>query len=296
MSEAPSPHWETKARGGRAGNAFFVGLVRNGGMVLAPFFLVFVSLWFLLAAPLARRASFDLARRLGRARPWFAFRHFYTFGMLLLDRVAILGAGQTDQYRIEFDGEEHIRDALAGGKGAILLTAHLGNWEAMGHLITRLDTPFTMVMHDGIDLAMKATIEDMARDRSFAVLYTDGSPAAAAGILSALRAGHLVGMMGDRVFAGDSVTVPFLGALARFPVGAFVMAAASGAPVVHTFAVRRGWRRYSFHGFPGETMRYANRKEKQRDLERWAGAFAARVESFVRAHPWQWGNFYAFWD
>lgn len=295
-SAAAAPEWRSRARGGRLGNRFFVWLVRGGGMFLAPFFLFWVSLYFLVAAPAGRRASFDLARRLGRRnRLWFAFRHFYTFGLLLLDRIAILGSGQSGKYAIEFHGEEHIRAALEQGRGAVLLTAHLGNWEAMGHLLTRLDRPFCMVMFDGLDARSKQTMEDMARHRSFRIIYTDGSPAAAAAILSALRNGELVGMMGDRVLAGDSIAVDLLGGTARVPAGAYVVCAAARSPLIHVFAVRKGWRRYAFHGIPAGVLRYTDRKHKRADLQRWAQQFAGNVEVFLRRHPYQWGNFFPFW-
>lgn len=294
-----SPQWQTRARGGRLGNAFFIQLVRCGGMWLTPFFLFWVALYFVAAAPAGRRASFDLARRLGRGktlpgRLWFAFRHFFTFGTLLLDRVAILGGGQASKYRIDYDGEDNIRDALAAGDGAILLTAHLGNWEAMGHLLTRLEAPVAMVMYDGVDPRLKQTMEDMARDRSFRIIYTDGSPATAATILGALREGQLVGMMGDRAFAGETVEVDLLGGRAKLPVGAFVVGAAARTRLVHVFAVRRGWRRYSFCGFAPVQLRYRDRKHKQQDLQLWAQGFATRLEEFVRRYPYQWGNFYPF--
>ena len=127
--DAVATTWQTKPRGGRLGNGFFIVLIRCGGLALAPFFLFWVALYFLVAAPAARRASFNLARHLGRGRflpgrLWFAFRHFYTFGLLLLDRIAILAADQAHKYHIDFIGEENIRNSLGEGKGVVLLTLH----------------------------------------------------------------------------------------------------------------------------------------------------------------------------
>ena len=87
--------WTGKTRGGHLGNLFFVQLIRWGGLSLAPFFLFWTSLYFLFAASAGRRISMSLAQRLGLGESvwqrWrFARRHFYTFGTLLLDRVAIL--------------------------------------------------------------------------------------------------------------------------------------------------------------------------------------------------------------
>jgi predicted LPLAT superfamily acyltransferase len=172
----------------------------------------------------------------------------------------------------------------------------------MGHLLTRLDAPFCMVMLDTVTEELRATLAAMTRDRSFRVLYSDGSPATAAAILAELRAGAMVGMMGDRVVAGGSVPVPFLSGTAEFPVGPYLLAAAAGAPLIQVFAIRRGWRRYSFHAVTqlapamvGGGGSAGGRRQRRRELAAAAAGFAAELEQVVRAHPHQWGNFYDFW-
>lgn len=301
VSDASEEWRERRQRGGRAGNMFFTLLARSGrfGLFFVPFFLFWVALYFVLAAPTARRASFDLARRLGRrsllARLAFAFRHFYGFGRSLIDRIAIL-SGKDDLYTFTSHGHEHIDRALEQGNGVVLLTAHLGNWEVMAQVLSGMEANVTLVMYDGVQPDLRRTIEDMAQGRAFRVLFTDGSPSSAAAILSALADGDVVGLMGDRVLAGRSALVPFLGGRARFPVGSYAVAAAAKAPLMHVFAVREGSRRYAFHGFPADLLEFGDRRNKQPDLDRWAAAFAARVEEFVRRYPEQWGNLFSVWE
>ncbi len=291
--------WTGKTRGGRLGNLFFVQLIRCGGLALAPFFLFWTSLHFLFADPRGRGHSFELARRLGLGNTtwqrWrFARRHFYTFGTLLLERVAILN-GFAQRFEFRFEQEEAIVAALGQKQGVILVTAHIGSWEVMGHLLQRLQTPVTLVMYDGAPPAMRRTLERLSEGRSFQVLYTDGSPTSAAGILAALRRGEIVGMMGDRVLSGRSVEVDFCGGRARFPVAPYVLAVTSGAPLLHVFALRTGRRRYGLSASTTGTFAYTDRRDKEPDLARWAGEFARRLETVLRAHPHQWGNFFAFW-
>lgn len=300
MSERTRLGWEGRQRGGRLGNRFFVVLAGSRlGRAISPFFLFWVALYFLVAAPKPRRVSFDLARRVGRGGTWparlcFAYRHFFAYGWILFDRMAILAGGE-DLFRFERHGEERIVAALESGRGALLLTSHLGNWELMAQCLSGLRARTTLVMYDGVQASVKEALRELAARRSFDVLFTDGGPAAAAGILAALERGHLVGMMADRTFAGRGVDVPFLGGVIELPVGPYVIGAAARAPAFQVFAIRQGRDRYAFHGIPLGTLEYTDRRKKDEDLLRWARSFAERLEDFTRRHPEQWGNFYDFW-
>lgn len=266
---------------------------------MTPFFMSWVVLYFLIFDSKGRRVSFDLARRVGRganafARLRFAARHFYVFGAMLIERLALLANGE-ELFRIEKSNEEAIRAGLEEGKGALLLTCHLGNWEAMAQCLSCIEAPVTLVMYDGVQPKVKEALEDLSAKQSFEVLYTDGGPTAAAGILAALNRGSIVGLMADRTFAGRGVDLPFLGGLATFPVGPYSIAAASGAPVFQVFAIRTAGYAYEFSAFAMGHLKYTNRRNKQADFERWGAEFAGRLESFTRRHPEQWGNFYDFW-
>lgn len=292
--------WSGQERGGRLGHLFFAVLVRYGGLALTPFFVFWVALYYVVASPQGRRASFDLADRVGRGgtlwrRLRFAVRHFYTFGTILIDRFAIL-SGKVERYRFREYGRGVMEAAAREGHGVVLVTAHIGNWTIMGHLLDDLGKTVTLVMHDAVQPEMRETMEKLARGRAFRVLHTEGSPASAAEIMGALERGEFVGMMGDRLLAGEGVTVEFLGGRARFPVGPYVIAASAGAPVIHVFGTRSGARRYDFHAREVGVLRYADRRRKESDLARWAQDFAATLEELVRAHPEQWGNFYPFWE
>jgi len=103
------------------------------GLRLTYALLVPPAIYFSFASPDVP-ATMDYHRRLfGPAgwwkRRWRVFRHFLEFGRAIIDRTAIL-AGETRHFSFSFDGEEHLRSALAEGHGVLLLTAHLGNWEA----------------------------------------------------------------------------------------------------------------------------------------------------------------------
>ena len=289
--------WSGRSRGGRFGNAFFAFLVRSPLYRLTPLILFFVSFYFIFASPGGTRASFELADRLGRGgslwrRFIFLWRHNYTFGTLLVDRFAIV-AGLGHRYSFERPDPAVIAPREAG-RGIVFLTAHLGSWDVMGQmLVVKRAVPVNLVMHVGIQPELRAMMQS---GQEFKVIDADGSPAAAAAVLQALGDGEIVAMMGDRVHEGQSIGVDFLGGTVQLPVGPFALAALAKVPMVYAFAIRSGARRYRFIAEPAGEFRYTDRRNKHADHLRWAQDFADRLETLVREHPFQWGNFYSLWE
>ena len=102
-------------------------------------------------------------------------------------------------------------------------------------------------------------------------------------------------MLADRVRAGRSVRLPFLGEPADFPAGPFLVAVLSGAPVVITFGMKQGARHHHFYAEPPRTLGPVPRERREQAISEAAQWYAARLESFVRRCPYQWYNFYDFW-
>src|SRR6476620_5279209 len=118
-----------RLRGGRSGIWFFLTALRVLGLRLTYALLPPVAAYFSFASP-DISATMDYHRRVFGELPrwkrrWMVFRHFLSFGFALIDRVAIL-AGKTRHFSFTFDGEEHLRQAVAEGRGVLLLTAHIG--------------------------------------------------------------------------------------------------------------------------------------------------------------------------
>src|SRR5580765_1806351 len=142
-------HWSGtgRLRGGPPGIWFFLTALRVLGLRVTYALLAPVALYFSFASPDVP-ATMDYHRRFFGPLPWWkrrwlVFRHFLSFGRALIDRVAIL-AGDNRHFSFSFDGEHFVRTAVAEGRGVLLLTAHLGNWEAAGHLLCRLDVPINV--------------------------------------------------------------------------------------------------------------------------------------------------------
>lgn len=300
-ADNPKPkHWSGSGqlRGGRWGIWFFITALRVLGLRVTYLLAVPPAIYFSFASPDVA-ATMDFHRRIFGPLPWwkrrwYVFKHFFSFGRALIDRTAIL-AGNKKKFSFFFDGEKYLREALAEGRGVLLLTAHVGNWEAGGQLLGRLDAPITVTGFDNEMPEIRALL-DSAASAKFRLLPLTGSPTDVIPLLAALRRGEIVAMLGDRSYGSPSARLPFLGGPAAFPVGAYVMAAMAGAPLMHAFSLREPGGRYRFFGFPPQHLELPARHERDEYLKICAGEFARNLETVVRRDPFQWYNFYPFWE
>ena len=294
------PKWSGKTRGGHFGNWWFLMLIRCFGLWPAYAWLVMVAAWFAVFAVRERRASRQyLERILGPQQfwkwPWLEFRHFYSSGITLLDRAAVI-MGKA-QMHFDFEGEAEVLRAIGEERGVILLAAHAGSWEMGGHIIARHGCPVNLVVLDRDEQRIRQMFDEALRAKKFNILTASNDPLRSIPIVAALRRGELVALHGDRTFGSDAtVRVPFLGAPATFPIGAYLLAAATGAPVIHVFAMRVKLRHYRFISFPAQHIPRERGPAQQAILADAAAQYVAHLTAVLKQYPFQWYNFYPFWD
>jgi predicted LPLAT superfamily acyltransferase len=139
--------------------------------------------------------------------------------------------------------------------------------------------------------------EHALKGRQFRLLTTDGHPLRSVPILAALKRGEIVALHGDRSLGGGGdLAVPFLGGTAHFPLGAYRLAAFSGAPIFPGFTVRERMGAYWFFVLPPMCIHRELRRAAPESLRAHVTEYAAGLESVVRRYPFQWYNFYPFWD
>ena len=81
----------------------------------------------------------------------------------------------------------------------------------------------------------------------------------------------------------------------HFPVGPFVLAALTGAPMIATFNVQTALRTYDLIAFDPVSYRFDRSRDKGEQLKEWVEGYVRKHEQMVRKHPYQWFNFYDFW-
>ncbi len=274
-----------------------VWLLRHVNWFATGMVLPGISAWFFLFSPAARAASREyLGAALGRpARTRDVLRHIHVFACAILDRTLLL-IGRTDAVSLSVTGLEHVEAAVQAGGGCILLGAHLGSFAVLRGLAERCPVPVRMLMYNRNAGAFTRTMEalDPALAQDVIAIGEVGSMLRAH---DAVAAGAIVGILADRLPAGGKqVSVPFFGRPAAFPTGPFVLAASLGAPVLLFSGVRTGPRRYAVTFLPFADRITLRRATRQADLQDVVQRYAGWLEGACRAHPFNWFNFYRFWE
>jgi KDO2-lipid IV(A) lauroyltransferase len=220
-----------------------------------------------------------------------AARTFTTYASCLAE---ILGAGSPRGRLPEalVHGDLRFTDALAEGKGVLVVTAHTAGWETVGPLLSRDHGLRVMIAEQAERDARASDIQDQAR-RAHGVLvaHVGDDPLSALPLARHLREGGVVALQLDRVPAGMRAReVTMFGAPARIPEGPLRLAAVTGAPLLPVFAARTGHRRYVVDVGPAVHL---PRAPSEADLDGAARAVAGELERFVRTRPTQWFHFRA---
>jgi predicted LPLAT superfamily acyltransferase len=257
-----------------------------------------ITLYFLISAHAARRVSYHYLKRVRGRSPcwWNVFRHFHCFAATILDRVYLL-RGEFEHFDVTLHEKEILHQQIEGGKGCILLGSHLGSFEVLRTLgVTQQDFPLKVLMDTAHNQNITRFLDALNPKIASTVIVPD-RPDTLLRVKESLDAGSLVGILGDRVSSGGKITrCQFLGAPATFPAGPILLAAMMRCPVILFFGLYRGGKRYEIHfeHFADEVI--LNRDRRAEDIQHWMQHYVERLEHYARLAPYNWFNFYPFWD
>ncbi|MCW3467541.1 LpxL/LpxP family acyltransferase [Chitinophaga nivalis] len=290
------PSWQGKSKGNKLGYGIFIFILRYGGVYPAYFLLRFVAFYYFLFSWSSSRPIYRYFRyRIGYGR-WRSlyslYRNYYLFGQTLIDKIVVM-ADMANKFTFDFDGEHHLRQLVAGERGGILLSAHLGNWEVAGHLFKRLQTAINIVMFDGEHQRIKEYLSAVTGNRNVNIIVIKEDLSHIYAINEALSKRELVCMHADRFLPGNkTLTAPLLGHDARFPMGPYLLAATFRVPVSVVFAFKESATHYHFYATEPRT--YHGRRNQ--GVETALRDFVTLLEEKIKQYPAQWFNYYDFWE
>lgn len=230
-----------------------------------------------LASALGAELGPEERERLLRA----CWRHF---GRITLDALAFPRLRARDVGRVLVpEGEEHIREAFARGRGVLVFSAHFGHWEAGAILFGQLGYPFAVITRPLDNPILERLLARLRRGTGNAVIH---KKRAVRETLKALASGAGVAILIDQDARDEGVFVPFFGRPASTTPTLALLALRTDAVVLPVFARVEPDGRIAVHAEP--PLAIAPTGDRESDIVRLTAACTAVVERWVRRHPEQW--------
>ncbi|MFY9398337.1 MAG: lysophospholipid acyltransferase family protein [Desulfomonilia bacterium] len=272
----------------RGGIALIRALPYPLALVLGRFF----GLLGWLVDPFHRRvAQIQMRHCLGDAyHPSLVRRVFMNHGDILVDTIKYAYMDDSAiRERIAIEGREHLDDALARGKGLMLITGHIGNWEILAHLPRLLGIRFCVMADVRNDPGIEAVVDGI-RSRSGATILPPKGKALM--LIRELKKGNIIGMVMDqRGKRSDGLFCELFGLPAPTnPAPAFI--ALKGDTVILPVTAIKERGRYRIRFYPPREASSFGGREAMAPLSRFMQSW---VESVVREHPVQWFWLHCRW-
>jgi phosphatidylinositol dimannoside acyltransferase len=191
---------------------------------------------------------------------------------------------------VEVHGREHLNHVLARGSGAVLVTAHVGPWDAAARLLSSsLAAPLVIVMTAERNAQARALHDGLRQRAGVEVLAVGQTPFDALPLLRHLRRGGVAAFQLDRPAPSTrSLPARLFGRPFAVPEGPFRIAALARVPVLPLFAARSGY--FSYRIEIGEPLECGARATDA-ELELVARHCVDKMQRFIAAHPTQWFHF-----
>lgn len=276
------------------------------GAAVLPEFLVrpvvrlFTTFFFVVLNRIRRALGENLEAALGDCgwltRQRRAYRSMHTFAWCLHERYERLTKDVA--LSITEENGEAWRRAVEGGRGVLLVTAHVGNWEVGSGLPASLEQRRVhLVRERESDPRAQALIESMLRERmgpDYTTHFATGDPRLGVELLEALRRGDVVALQGDRPRAGGHVVqTRMFGRPYALPRGPFALARVAETPLLPVFTLRTGRLRYRV--VFRDPILVARSSDRNGDFAAAAETLAQDLEWAIREEPHQWFCFRKVW-
>lgn len=307
--KAADAHWSrVQERGTALGLWFCLWTYRLLGAWALRFVTEFVAAYFFLTGSATRSASRTYLTRLFdrrgpvpelNARPgtFAVYRHIRTFAHSYVDRfLAWVDAGKL---KVDFPDEATFLAQRATGRGAIFLSAHLGNLDMLrGVGAARGLKGLNAVLDSEHAARFLALLQRINPEYDAHVIHVkDAGPDTAMMLEDRIAKGEGLFILGDRPPSaenGRTLRVPFLGCDADFPIGPLLLAHLLQCPVYLFFCVKEG-ARYTIRMEVFSERLDLPRKHRDAALAAQLTRFAEALEAGCARSPFQWFNFYDFW-
>ncbi len=228
------------------------------------------------------------------------YKHFYEFGISAIDKI-ISWTGDFPLTEVRIHNVELFENLMTGKKGALLIGSHLGNidlFRAIGYkqrerpiinslVYTKHAEKFHKFINKNTD-EMGINLIDISEFGIETSLL----------IKEKLDNNEIISIVGDRIPVKQrkrTYTIEFLGKEAPIAEGPFVLASVLDCPVYLIFCHKEDGVYNIYLEKFADSMKYP-RASRERLLTERAQEYADRLAFYCEKAPYQWFNFYDFWE
>lgn len=299
-----STDWKNvNERGNLLGIRFVTQVYRYGGKwLVTPILYIAVFYFFISRSSTRRHSRYYLDRikrnfheeRYQKLTPW---QHYMQFASSLLDRVAIWMNDKGFEH-VSIPNQDQFLDVCAKAPGAVVLTAHLGNFE-LCRALTNDDSGIraNIIMDTGHSRSFGQAIQQIDTGAPVTLIPPEAfTPAKAVELQQKLNEGECLYMMADRVSPtnpGRVIPISFLGGEVKLPEGTLRIALSFDCPIYFMTCVKTAPDQYELVIEPLNCAPHSSSKKVR--MQRLANAYAKRLEALCKQYPLQWFNFYDYW-
>jgi predicted LPLAT superfamily acyltransferase len=297
-------------RGSLLSLKIMIGFYRAFGLRLSLALVDCIAVYFFLTGGAARQSTRFYQRRVaamwgdgtevGRSPGnWQRFQQIRAFSLSIFDRIVLWSGGEAD-FRYEVEGFEHYDRLLASGRGAIIVGAHLGSFDALRALSGPVGRVVNVLMFTRNAPLINSFFKQLSTETEVRVIQADATTFdSVLRIRSCIERGELVAMLGDRVEPTDhgrTCRVSLLGGSVDVPAAPYLLAGLLGCPLFFMVALRERDGSYRVVAEVLAEKVAWERGERQQQVQELAAAYAGRVEHYCSVQPFQWFNFFDYWD
>ena len=268
--------------------------------------LYLVIFWYLIFNRAARDASRQYLQHLYQFSNGVTptptvrniFRHFFAFGECILDKL-IVWSGNIADLRYSTTGRSIFKEMVLSKQGGVVVVPHIGNLDLCRAIAKDFPTMgLTVLIHTTHATKFNELLKKINPESDIRVVQVSQfSIEDAIAFSQIVEDGGLIAIAGDRIpISGkDILKLNFLGADAAFPIGSYILAKALKCPLISMTAAKKGGEYHiKLHTLcNGTDLAGATATQKIREV---AVEFSKRLEQECLDTPFQWFNFYQFWQ
>ena len=253
-----------------------------------------LAVTFLTRTMAGLRENFRTALGVPEARAAaLARRQFFEYGRHTIDVWRLRSEAFAPRITTFEEDARVLAASRRGGRGFLLVTGHVGNWEMGAVTLRRHRLVPAVVGQRELDPGVQEMRQQLRERLGVESIDIGGSMATAFKVRAAVDRGRAVALLVDRAYPEDEVIVPFFGRPTPFLRSPALLARFCGCEILPGFFLRDGDG--SYFNVWGSPLVSDPALSPDEDARRIMSRVAGDLESVIRRHPTQWFNFYGFW-